>query len=499
MEKLMKNRTRRSLVHLVRMATPVLILMCFASVPRAHAQDASDKVWVIVHIDILGGPNLEKGMALMKQFEAESRKDPGVVSFDFVEETAHRNHFTGIEVWQNQQAFQAHEDADHTKRFRAAMFPLLGAPFDERPNHPYVFKPEENLSARVAVGKAFWQDQMCQFCHGVQGEGAWGPDLAGRGLTAAQIKRAVREPSGLMPAYTDVQVSDATIAGLEAFLGSLPATMKNGPWRWQSPPAGAPEGQRLQSDFGCGQCHEPEMAIVRRLMGAEGKDATFEDFAKQTYEHTEAYPHGRQGNYSKDRLPEADLRKIYDYVVAAGIRVPVAALLKPGAQDGANTTFTLTVFNDGVANKGLTAENLTIFIRIPPGTTAVGGTGTGYQGVHPLAQLGLAPAIAVTPGRFDSSKLPERPKPDLSGDVAVWKVPRIAAAEKQTYTLTLSGADSTPKFLDRFAGSAVYWTKPGARLSPSQMVYRDLRMPDKGDQVAIATREERDIQKRVYK
>ena len=39
-------------------------------------------------------------------------------------------------------------------------------------------------------GKVFWQAQMCQYCHGVQAEGAWGPDLAGRGLSEAGLPPA---------------------------------------------------------------------------------------------------------------------------------------------------------------------------------------------------------------------------------------------------------------------------------------------------------------------
>src|SRR5580693_5779667 len=72
-------------------------------------------------------------------------------------------------------------------------------------------------SGNGEAGKGFWQAQMCQYCHGVQAEGAWGPDLAGRGLSEAQIKHALRQPYGLMPAYTEAQVSDQTIADLQAF------------------------------------------------------------------------------------------------------------------------------------------------------------------------------------------------------------------------------------------------------------------------------------------
>ncbi|PYU20292.1 MAG: hypothetical protein DMG30_21555 [Acidobacteria bacterium] len=351
--------------------------------------------------------------------------------------------------------------------------------------------------ARADAGKTFWQAQMCQYCHGVQAEGAWGPDLAGRGLTEAQIRHALREPYGLMPAYRETQVSDQTIANLQAFFATLPKAEQFGPWRWRSPPEDAPEGQRLQSAFGCGQCHEPELAIPRRWLGGVGKDADFVYFEKQIYQHTDKYPGGRMGNFSKERLPEIVLREIYRFMVDAGFRAPINASLLAGPRQGENTTYTLTVFNDGVAKRGLDAEEITIFIKIPQGTKFVSATGNGFRGAHPLAQLGLEPAIPNTPGRFDpSGKLPEREKPDLSGDVAVWEVPRIAAAEKQTYTLTLSGPTAqiytlpgpspSGQAFKGFEGSTVYWARPGVRMGPPLLSYRDLRLPDKGDHVAVS-------------
>jgi len=36
------------------------------------------------------------------------------------------------EVWQDQKAFDAHAVAEHTKKFRAALGPMLGAPYEDR-------------------------------------------------------------------------------------------------------------------------------------------------------------------------------------------------------------------------------------------------------------------------------------------------------------------------------------------------------------------------------
>src|SRR5919108_6636946 len=69
------------------------------------------------------------------------------------------------------------------------------------------------------AGKALWDGPatQCRNCHGANGEGAFGPDLAGRGLTVAQFIRAVRQPWGIMPAFVESQVSDSEMADLVAY------------------------------------------------------------------------------------------------------------------------------------------------------------------------------------------------------------------------------------------------------------------------------------------
>jgi len=338
---------------------------------------------------------------------------------------------------------------------------------------------------------------MCNFCHGAAGEGGWGPDLAGRALTLPQFTRAIRQPWGLMPAYTDTQISDQSLADLHAFLTSLPSVARPGAPRWRHTPPGAPEGQRLQSAFGCSQCHSPELLVPRAwLLSTDrpggvpdetfgvSKDAGFPYFAKMVYDHSQKYPKGTMGDFSRDRLPEALLREIYKFMLDAGLRVRMEGALAIGTRQGNNTTYSLTVGNLGRPN-GPAVEDVTIFVRIPAGATVVSATGAGYKGVRPLAQLGLQPALQAAPGTF-AAGLPERPTPDLTRDVAVWEVRRIAAVEKQVYTLTLAGAPPTADVIQGFAGSTVYWAKPAPKLGAGQLAYRDLRVPDKGDHLRIS-------------
>src|SRR6266446_8931819 len=92
----------------------------------------------------------------------------------------------------------------------------------------------------AAAGKAYWDREAprataCRNCHGVSGEGAFGPDLAGRGLNAAQVLRAVREPWGIMPAFVASQLSEKDAGDLAAYFASMPKPAQPGKWRVEVP------------------------------------------------------------------------------------------------------------------------------------------------------------------------------------------------------------------------------------------------------------------------
>src|SRR5215204_2100000 len=75
----------------------------------------------------------------------------------------------------------------------------------------------------VDNGKKEWAVNLrCQNCHGAQAQGGFGPDLAGRGLSFEQFRHAVREPWGVMLAYTPQQLSDQAIADMWVYTSGLP-------------------------------------------------------------------------------------------------------------------------------------------------------------------------------------------------------------------------------------------------------------------------------------
>ena len=301
----------------------------------------------------------------------------------------------------------------------------------------------------VARGKILWLETEhveCRECHGDKGEGGFGPDLAGRTLTRAQFIHAVRKPWGIMPAYPESQIIDRDLLDLAAYLGSLPGVDQPGPWRRQVR-AGEARGLQVATTAGCVQCHNPTFNNGRGVMGAINAD--FEWFKAIVYNHTAAYPPTRarlgeppferlaMGSFSPSRVPESMLQDIWTYFVDLGFRARMQGRLSAGVSSTNGVTYSLDVKNTGLEGRGLTAEDVTVTLVIPAGTTVVTATGAGYEGVR----------------RDDQAK----------ADVAVWRTARMAPGDRQTYTLTLSRAGTAK---DNLRGT-IRWTKPTVKTGPS--------------------------------
>ena len=288
----------------------------------------------------------------------------------------------------------------------------------------------------AAAGKAYWEATTvwCSRCHGANGEGAYGPDLAGRSWRFEEFARALRKPWGVMPAYTERQASDQNIADMVAYFNSLPAVAEPGPWRIEVPKDAASGYRLLIETAGCAQCHGGVLNQVRRAAGGVGAD--FKWFEEEIYEHTLATPTGRMGNYSRARLPEAVLEEIWHYVsVDMGLRAPVTATVAATAAADGAVTYRLTLQNTGEKGKGLAAGEVYISMLVPAGSSVASASTTGYQGVQ----------------RYTAG----------DADVAVWLAPRIAAGETLTYTLTVSGSGAA-------SGAHAYarWMSPTRWLQP---------------------------------
>ena len=268
----------------------------------------------------------------------------------------------------------------------------------------------------AAAGETLWRNRglnRCVDCHGTNGEGAFGPDLAGRALTLEQFTRALRQPWGIMPAYPPVLYSDQEVSNLHAYLSNLPRVAVPGPWRTPLP-ANAPRAQELLiAGVGCAQCHGDGLAGPRADAGALNAD--FEWWKDLVYDHSttmnavrgdlgESPGPVRMGNYSRARLPESILEEIYVYLKdTLGYRVSISSSVTPGSSPN---SYNLVVENGGRAGLGLTAENIVVTLNLDSGTSVTNGGGPAFQGVE-------------------------------NGTDAVWRFPRLGPAEVRTVAFTL--------------------------------------------------------------
>jgi quinol monooxygenase YgiN len=103
--------------------------LSIASMQAATAGEAA--VYAVTHVDIVP-TSKDVGVALVKQLSEDSRKDKGNVRFDALTQASRPNHMTVVEIWQDQNALEAHGMTAHTKEFREKLMPLSGSLYDER-------------------------------------------------------------------------------------------------------------------------------------------------------------------------------------------------------------------------------------------------------------------------------------------------------------------------------------------------------------------------------
>jgi len=97
------------------------------------ARDAlrAGSVVVVTHVDVPGAFK-DATVPLLQQLGDASRKETGNLRFEVQQQGNRPNHFTVVELWADQKAYDAHVTAGHTRQFRDKLGPMVGALYDER-------------------------------------------------------------------------------------------------------------------------------------------------------------------------------------------------------------------------------------------------------------------------------------------------------------------------------------------------------------------------------
>jgi quinol monooxygenase YgiN len=98
-----------------------------------HAKDPlrADTLVVVTHVDV-PPPFKDTTVPMLQQLSESSRKEPGNLRFEVQQQANRPNHFTVLELWADQRAYEGHIMAGHTRQFRDKLGAMLGALYDER-------------------------------------------------------------------------------------------------------------------------------------------------------------------------------------------------------------------------------------------------------------------------------------------------------------------------------------------------------------------------------
>jgi quinol monooxygenase YgiN len=100
------------------------------AVADAPAVTKSDVI-VASHVDV-PPPRKDEIIAALNPLAEQSRKGAGNQGFGVWQQTSRPNHFTVVEMWKDQKAYDARGSAVPQRAFRDKLGPMLGALYDER-------------------------------------------------------------------------------------------------------------------------------------------------------------------------------------------------------------------------------------------------------------------------------------------------------------------------------------------------------------------------------
>lgn len=116
---------------LVASIATLVVLAPLTIAAQSPAPAPAGPVYVVTHIDFTP-KNAAAGEQALLAYEATSRKEPGAMRVEVLQEAAQHNHFILLETWRDQAAYDAHLGAPTTVQWRTTLQPLLGSPFDTR-------------------------------------------------------------------------------------------------------------------------------------------------------------------------------------------------------------------------------------------------------------------------------------------------------------------------------------------------------------------------------
>jgi quinol monooxygenase YgiN len=89
--------------------------------------------------------------ALLRQYREASGMDAGLRSLEVLQQCARPDHFAMLQCWQEQNSFEAHGSAAHTRAMHERLQTLRSSPYDERLHHGFALghAPASGLTGAI--------------------------------------------------------------------------------------------------------------------------------------------------------------------------------------------------------------------------------------------------------------------------------------------------------------------------------------------------------------
>lgn len=98
------------------------------------------QVHAVVHVDVEPS-EVKNGVQMLKTFAKQAAQDSSVHHIEILQQTGAPNHFTILEVFESQAAYDKFVGEAYVKELRTRLQPILGGPFDERLHSLLVIAP----------------------------------------------------------------------------------------------------------------------------------------------------------------------------------------------------------------------------------------------------------------------------------------------------------------------------------------------------------------------
>ena len=136
----------------------------FLAASGARAQTTDETIYGVTALDVAPGA-ASQGVALLKQYRDGALKQSGNMGVTLLQEVDWPNRFIIFDIWKDQAAYDANEQAAHGAKLRDELKALGGAPYDRRDYHVISVGP-----AQAAAGSdiIFMQLHLDVFPPGIE-------------------------------------------------------------------------------------------------------------------------------------------------------------------------------------------------------------------------------------------------------------------------------------------------------------------------------------------